>query len=83
MQSVKSVSRVLLFLSFAQSAQANVVGSEHQNFSPSLSMVDVASVHTGRTVGRGRLGLGLFVNTAVNPPYSPNYDGDSRWIVVT
>lgn len=79
MQSVKSVSRVLLFLSFAQSAQANVVGSEHQNFSPSLSMVDVASVHTGRTVGRGRLGLGLFVNTAVNTlPYFNQEETDNR-----
>ncbi len=42
---------------------ANVTGSDLQNFNPSYTPVDNATVHSARTMGSGRLGLGLFSTT--------------------
>lgn len=58
---------------------ANVIGTDYHNFNPSLSTVDVTTVHTARTLGRGRLGLGLFVDHAVNTlPYFNEEASDNR-----
>ncbi len=64
---------------FAEPAAANVVGSDYHNFNPSLSTVDVTTVHTGKTLGRGRLGLGLFLDNAINTlPYFNLENEDNR-----
>ncbi len=59
--------------------QANIIGSDFRNFNPSLSTQDVTTVHTGRTLGRGRLGLGLFIDHAVNTlPYFNDPSSSNR-----
>lgn len=50
--------------------QANVNGSELQNFNAAPSALDDVTVSSGRTLGQGRFSLGIFANTAVNSlPY--------------
>lgn len=57
-------------------ARANIIGSELQNFNPSMSVVDFATVHSTKTLGQGRFSLGLFVNNATNTlPYFNSADG--------
>ncbi len=49
---------------------ANITGSELQNFNAAYSPLDSATVHNAKTMGSGRLSLGLFGNNAVNTlPY--------------
>ncbi|MDQ3232417.1 MAG: OmpA family protein [Pseudobdellovibrionaceae bacterium] len=61
-------------------ARANITGSDLQNFNASYTPGDVVTVHSARTMGSGRLSLGLFANNAVNTlPYfneegRPNID---------
>lgn len=51
-------------------ARANITGSDLQNFNASYTPMDSVTVHSARTMGSGRLGLGLFFNNAVNTlPY--------------
>jgi outer membrane protein OmpA-like peptidoglycan-associated protein len=51
-------------------ARANITGSDLQNFNASYTPVDNVTVHSARTMGAGRLSLGLFANNAVNTlPY--------------
>ncbi|MCX6130317.1 MAG: OmpA family protein [Proteobacteria bacterium] len=58
------------FIWTLQPILANVTGSELQNFNAAYTSVDGATVHSARTLGRGRLNLGLFGNNAINTlPY--------------
>jgi outer membrane protein OmpA-like peptidoglycan-associated protein len=51
-------------------AEANITGSGLQNFNPSYTPADNVTVHNAKTMGAGRLSLGLFANNAVNTlPY--------------
>lgn len=51
-------------------ASANITGSDLQNFNAAYTPVDNVTVHSAKTMGSGRLSLGLFVNNAVNTlPY--------------
>lgn len=51
-------------------AEANITGSGLQNFNPSYTPGDNVTVHRAKTMGSGRLSLGLFANNAVNTlPY--------------
>jgi outer membrane protein OmpA-like peptidoglycan-associated protein len=61
-----------LLLSFAQpqTALANVVGSDAQNFNPITSGIDFLTVQSSETLVPGILNLGLFANYAKNTfPY--------------
>jgi outer membrane protein OmpA-like peptidoglycan-associated protein len=50
--------------------RGNITGSDLQNFNASYTPMDSVTVHSARTMGSGRLGLGLFFNNAVNTlPY--------------
>lgn len=72
---------LMTWLLSARVAEANIIGSDFRNFNPSLSTADVTTVHTGRTLGRNRLGLGLFIDNAVNTlPYfnDPNFPNRDR-----
>ncbi len=75
-----SIIATITCLLLAGQVRANVIGSDFRNFNPSMSTQDVTTVHTGRTIGRGRLGLGLFIDNAVNTlpyfddPTQPNRD---------
>jgi outer membrane protein OmpA-like peptidoglycan-associated protein len=59
-------------------ARANITGSDLQNFNASYTPMDSATVHSARTMGSGRLSLGLFANNAVNTlPYF-NEEGEAN-----
>jgi len=59
-------------------AQANITGSDLQNFNPSYTPGDNVTVHSAKTMGSGRLSLGLFANNAVNTlPYF-NEEGEAN-----
>ncbi len=59
--------------------QANIVGSDLQNFIPAASSVDGVTVNNALTLGQGRFGLGLFVDYAANTlPYFKQDDGSTR-----
>ncbi|WP_141732988.1 OmpA family protein [Oligoflexus tunisiensis] len=54
----------------AVEARANITGSDLQNFNASYTPADSVTVHGAKTMGSGRLSLGLFANNAVNTlPY--------------
>ena len=65
--------------------QANIVGSDHQNFNPANGDSDYITVFSPRTQGQGKLNLGLSVNLGVNTlPYldenfEPERDFDSTY----
>ncbi len=54
------------------SAQANVVGTDAQNFNTITSGLDFVTVHSSETLKPGIVNLGLFLNYAVNT--LPYYD---------
>ncbi len=56
------------------SAQANVVGTDAQNFNPVTDGLDFVTVHSSETLNPGILNLGLFLNYGVNtlPYFQPN-----------
>lgn len=47
-------------------AQANVIGTEYQNFNPSISGADFTTVHSSETVKECMCNLGLYFNYAKN-----------------
>ncbi len=47
-------------------ANANVVGSDFQNFNPTTNGIDFVTVQSGQTLRPGIFNLGLFANYAVN-----------------
>jgi outer membrane protein OmpA-like peptidoglycan-associated protein len=60
------------------SANANVIGSDAQNFNPSTSGLDFVTVHSSETLEPGIVNFGFFINHAVNTlPYFPNLTGGS------
>lgn len=73
-------SKLILLLALqaliALPAYGNIIGSELQNFNPSMSVNDFTTVHSTRTIGQGRFGLGIFVNNATNTlPYFNSVEG--------
>jgi len=60
-------------------AQANVVGSDTQNFNPTTSGLDFVTVHSSETLKPGVLNFGFFLNYAVNSlPYLNSNSGQTR-----
>ncbi|MFK7827080.1 MAG: OmpA family protein [Oligoflexales bacterium] len=47
-------------------AFANVEGTEFQHFNPSATGLDFVTVHSSKTLSKGIINLGLFVNYALN-----------------
>ena len=45
---------------------ANIIGSDTQNFNPTVNPNDFVTVQSSRTLGHGNIGLGLFVDHAQN-----------------
>ena len=65
---------VFVFLFIGQSSFANVIGTEYQNFNPSLSGTDFTTVHSSETVKSCMCNLGIFLNYAKNTlTYSDKY----------
>jgi outer membrane protein OmpA-like peptidoglycan-associated protein len=63
----------------AQPAEANIIGSDHQNFNPANSSKDLITVFRPETLGQGRLSLGLHFNYGVNTlPYFEDGEVVSR-----
>lgn len=63
---------VLLFLTL--NAKANVIGTEYQNFNPTLTGLDFTTVHSSQTLRPCMCNLGLFFNYAKNTlTYSNTY----------
>lgn len=63
---------ILLALFWPGHLQANVVGSDAQNFNPITSGLDFVTVHSSETLEPGILNLGLFINFARNTfPFYP------------
>lgn len=67
---VTSVLAIGLFYSAA--SQANVVGSDVQNFNPTTSGLDFVTVQSSETLEPGIFNFGFFLNYAVN--VMPNYE---------
>lgn len=63
---------VLLLLMLPLTAQANVVGSDIQNFNPTTNGLDFVTVQSSKTLDPGVFNFGFFVNYAVN--VMPNYE---------
>ncbi len=62
----------LMFAGFI--ARANLIGTEYQNFSPSISGLDFTTVHSSETLKPCMCNLGVFVNYAKNTlTYSDKY----------
>ena len=62
---------VVLLILIAPQGQANVVGSEVQNFNPITSGLDFVTVQSSETLRPGVVNFGLFFNYAINS--LPNY----------
>lgn len=63
-----------LFLFLAQTAKANTVGTEYQNFAPTYSGLDFTSVESSETIRPCMCSLSLFFNYAKNTlTYSDTY----------
>lgn len=63
-----------LFFFFSVSAQANICGTDFQNFNPTTSGLDFVTVQSSETLKPCILNLGLFFNYASNTlSYSKNY----------
>lgn len=59
-----------VFTSLTPVAQANITGSDTQNFNPTFSGHDFVTVYSSKTLGAGNYSLGLFANYAINTlPY--------------
>lgn len=59
--------------------QANVVGSDAQNFNPTTSGLDFVTVHSSETLEPGIFNFGVFINQAVNTlPYYDETDSQGR-----
>lgn len=58
-------------LLFAQTALANVVGIDTQNFNPTSNGIDFVTVQSSQTLEPGIMNLGFFFNYAINT--LPNY----------
>lgn len=70
---MKNVWLYLLLVLLTKPLFGNIIGNDLQNFNPSLSVTDLATVHSSRTIGQGRFGLGIFINSATNTlPYFDN-----------
>lgn len=65
----------LILLILVQSAQANVVGVDTQNFNPTNDGLDFVTVHSTKTLTPGLLNFGFFLNYAVNS--LPNYENST------
>lgn len=79
----KHILRVYLSIGLALllglAAEANVVGTDTQNFNPTTSGLDFVTVHSSETLEPGILNLGLFFNYAVNTlPYFDDQTSQSR-----
>lgn len=73
----KTLAILSVFMSSA--ANANIVGSDLQNFVPAASSGDGVTVNNALTLGQGRFSLGLFVDYATNTlPYFKAEDGNTR-----
>jgi outer membrane protein OmpA-like peptidoglycan-associated protein len=74
--SVNVATAFVALLSWAcvDTAKANVVGSDTQNFNPTTSGLDFVTVQSSETLKPGIINLGLFLNYAVN---TLPYFGDS------
>lgn len=80
MQRIRSILS-LVFLIFLRGpfANANVVGSDAQNFNPTTSGLDFVTVQSSATLEPGVFNLGLFANYAKNPlPYYDASGGSKR-----
>jgi outer membrane protein OmpA-like peptidoglycan-associated protein len=65
---------VALFFLVGGIARANVVGTEYQNFNPSISGADFTTVHSSETVKECFCNFGLYFNWAKNTlTYSDNF----------
>lgn len=66
---------ILFFLLFFTSnVNANVIGTEYQNFNPTLTGLDFTTVHSSQTLRPCMCNLGLFFNYAKNTlTYSDTY----------
>lgn len=65
---------IAVFLFAVVSAQANLIGTEYQNFSPNISGLDFTTVHSSETLKPCLCNLGVFVNYAKNTlTYSDKY----------
>lgn len=63
------------------SASANVIGSDAQNFNPTTGGLDFVTVHSSETLEPGVFNLGLFANYGKNPfPFYESVGGESRKI---
>lgn len=70
----------LVIACFSQSANANVVGSDLQNFNASTSGIDFVTVQSSETLEMGIINLGLMLNHAVNslPVYEDERKSQNR-----
>lgn len=63
-----------LFVFFTLSSKANVIGTEYQNFNPTLTGLDFTTVHSSETLKPCMCNLGVFFNYAKNTlTYSDTY----------
>lgn len=70
----KYIVPLLLLNMFSSISAANVIGTEYQNFNPSLSGTDFTTVHSSEPVKACRYNLGVFFNYAKNTlTYSDKY----------
>lgn len=57
---------LLLSLCLTPSLEANIIGTDAQNFNPTTNGIDFVTVHSSKTLEPGILNAGLFLNYAVN-----------------
>lgn len=68
------ISATLSALLFSEEAQANVIGTEYQNFAPTYSGLDFTTVESSETIKPCLCSLGIFFNYAKNTlTYSDSY----------
>jgi outer membrane protein OmpA-like peptidoglycan-associated protein len=67
---------ITAFLLSAPAANANVIGTDAQNFNSTTSGLDFVTVHSSETLKPGIINLGLFFNYAVNT--LPYYDSSPQ-----
>ena len=69
----------VLLTTYTPVANANINGSDTQNFNPTASGTDFVTVSSSRTLGTGNFSLGLFIDYAVNTlPYFSDSAGPSN-----
>lgn len=75
---------IAIVLLFSGSAFANVIGTEYQNFNPSISGTDFTTVHSSETAKQCMCNLGVFLNYAKNTlTYSDRYYATNTDLVGT